>query len=199
MIRNLVVGAAIVAAAASQLLGGPAAYVIVSGRSMEPSLHTGDLVLLLKRDGYRRGDVVAFRVPAGEPGAGGIVIHRIVGGSETSGYVTKGDNRHGADPWRPRRGDVMGSRALHVPRVGLILAAIASPLGLALAGGVLIFLLVSGTGNARPQGSGRFDPRPSAVRTVIRRPSPRANLVYVRCGGLFAVAVLAAGASATLG
>src|SRR3972149_4373118 len=55
-------------------LGGPAGYVIVAGKSMEPALYTGDLVITRKQPEYRPGDTVAFRVE------GGIVIHRIVGG-----------------------------------------------------------------------------------------------------------------------
>jgi signal peptidase I len=145
VIRKLVLGVVVVAAAAaaaSQAFGGPARYVIVSGRSMEPALHTGDVVFLLKRGDYGRGDVVAFRVPEGEAGAGGIVIHRIVSGSANTDYLLKGDNRDGRDPWRPTRRDVIGGMALRVPGFGAI-PALAGPLGLALSGAFVIFLLAT--------------------------------------------------------
>ncbi len=35
-----------------QTLGGNAGYVLVSGQSMEPRYHTGDLVLVLRRKSY---------------------------------------------------------------------------------------------------------------------------------------------------
>ena len=40
--------------------------------SMEPSLKNGDLVLALKNTSYAAGDVVAYRIPEGEPGAGAL-------------------------------------------------------------------------------------------------------------------------------
>jgi signal peptidase len=126
-----------------QLLGGPAAYVIVSGASMEPALANGDLVVATKKDSYRVGDVVAYRVAKGEPGDGALVIHRVVGGSATAGYLTKGDNREGRDLWRPRPNDVLGSVSVRLPRAGLLLALIRTPLGLAALAGLMTFLFVS--------------------------------------------------------
>jgi signal peptidase I len=126
------------------VLGGPATYVIVAGRSMEPTLHTGDFVLALEQESYRVGDVIAYRVPKGDPGAGALVIHRVTGGSARSGYVTRGDNRDGPDEWRPKPGDVLGKRTVTAPRVGLLLTWVQTPLGLAIAAGLAAFLFVSG-------------------------------------------------------
>ena len=126
-----------------QLLGGPAAYVIVSGASMEPALAHGDLVVATKKDSYRAGDVVAYRVPKGEPGEGALVIHRIVGGSARVGYLTKGDNRKGRDLWQPRPSDVLGSESVRVPRAGLLLSFMQTPMGLAMLAGLATFLFVS--------------------------------------------------------
>jgi signal peptidase I len=126
-----------------QLLGGAAAYVIVSGSSMNPALAHGDLVVAKKRDSYRAGEIIAYRVPKGEPGENALVIHRIVGGSVADGYLTRGDNRNGRDPWRPKPGDVLGSSSVRIPRAGLILVFIQTPLGLALLAGLATFLFVS--------------------------------------------------------
>ncbi len=127
-----------------QLLGGPAAYVIVSGKSMEPTLHNGDFVVALRKSSYRVGDVVAYRIPEGDPGAGSLVIHRVIGGSGGAGYVTQGDNREGRDLWEPKPRDILGSMFVRVPRVGLALAFVQTPLGLAASAALATFLFVSG-------------------------------------------------------
>ncbi len=125
-----------------QNLGGPVGYVIVSGQSMEPTLHSGDLVLVRQRDSYQAGDVIAYRIPRGEPGEGIIVVHRIVGGSAEEGFVTRGDNRTGADLWRPRPQDIAGALWLHLPRVGWLLGLLRTPLVLATAAAAVAVLLV---------------------------------------------------------
>jgi signal peptidase len=128
-------------------LGGPAEYVIVSGESMEPTLRTGDLALALEQSSYGVGDIVVFHVPEGEPGAGTQVIHRIVGGSGATGFVLRGDNKDGIDPWRPKAEDVVGKMRLTVPRVGWGMFFLRTPLGLGLIAGLmtlLVFLAIPG-------------------------------------------------------
>jgi signal peptidase I len=110
-----------------QFLGGPAAYVIVSGESMEPTLADGDFVFAKRQSSYRVGDVVVYRVPKGDLGAGALVIHRIVGGSAGASYLTKGDNREGRDLWRPRAQDAVGSVSLTVPGAGRVFAFLRTP------------------------------------------------------------------------
>jgi signal peptidase I len=122
-------------------LGGPTTYVMVSGISMEPSMHTGDLVIATRRDGYNRGDVVAFRVPQREPGGGAIVIHRVMGGNGEDGYITKGDNRESADLWHPLDADIKGAMLFVVPKAGTVVSFLRSPIGIALAAGVMVFLM----------------------------------------------------------
>src|SRR3954471_5302519 len=89
-----------------QTLGGNAGYVLVSGQSMEPRYHAGDLVLVLKRQSYHPGELIAYRVPKGDAMAGAQVIHRIVGGDAKHGFVVRGDNRTAPDVWRPRPRDI---------------------------------------------------------------------------------------------
>jgi signal peptidase len=169
-ITTIVVIAAAAVLAAFQLFDAPAKYVIVSGHSMEPTLHTGDVAFVIRHASYRRGDVVAYRVPDGQPGAGGIVIHRVIGGSNAAGYVTRGDNRAEHDIWRPKPGDVIGSMALQIPLAGRLPAFLRTPLGLGICAGLLAFLLVTGTRKRKPQ------ERPPAPPVLTAPPQRRARV-----------------------
>ncbi len=110
-----------------QLVGGPAAYAMVSGRSMESTLEDGDLVITREHDSYHVGEIIAYQVPAADPHAGLRVVHRIVGGTAADGYVTRGDHRTSVDPWQPRPDDVIGSVALRIPYAGSVLGVLREP------------------------------------------------------------------------
>ena len=120
-----------------QGLGGRSGWVMVSGTSMLPRLHTGDLVLVEHRSSYHVGEVVAYRVPRGQIGAGHVVIHRIVGGNGRTG-------------WRVNR-DVTGSKLLRIPHAWFVLRLLHMPVLLALfaAFGVFFWLALGG---ADPEG-----------------------------------------------
>ncbi|MFH1104787.1 MAG: signal peptidase I [Actinomycetota bacterium] len=111
--------------------GGPATYVVVRGVSMEPTFHPGDVVITRRAPAYGIGDVVAYRVSAGEIGAGTIVIHRIVGGSAVDGFITKGDNNPDLDDWHPLSDDVLGRAWIHVPGLGQVMVWLSRPPGTA--------------------------------------------------------------------
>jgi len=145
-----------------QALGGPAAYVVVSGVSMQPTMRDGDLVVIHSADAYRTGDVVAYRIPRGEPGAGTLVIHRIEGGSAARGFRVRGDNRATADHWRPRPRDVVGRAWVHVPGAGRVLALAGQPAGLAALTALLVFLRLGGVpvGEASSPGGRRLKADP---------------------------------------
>jgi signal peptidase len=125
-----------------QSLGGPASYVLVSGRSMLPRYHTGDLVLVERQSSYHVGDVIAYHVPKGDPMAGAQVIHRIVGGDATHGFVVQGDNRTAPDVWRPTAQDIVGAKALRIPNGVLVLQFLRSPLLLGLLAACFVFVRV---------------------------------------------------------
>jgi signal peptidase I len=124
-----------------QFLGGPAAYAVVSGTSMEPNLQNGDLVVARHRSSYRVGDTVLYRIPEGETGAGSLIIHRIIGGTATSGWIVQGDNKDVPDLWRPKSADIVGSQWVSVPGAGSLLGRAMSPLALALISTMLALLL----------------------------------------------------------
>ncbi len=130
-------------------LGGPATYVVVSGESMEPTLYDGDLVVLRDRPAYEVGDIVTFPVPEGEPGAGSLVIHRIVG-EGADGFVMQGDNKDRVDDWTPGTEEVLGEEWATAPNVGSMIAALRSPpLLAAIVGGFTTVMLL----NRRPEES----------------------------------------------
>ena len=112
-------------------LGGSTTYVIVSGESMEPLLHSGDLAIVRPQESYGVGDVTAYRIPDGDVGEGMLVVHRVTGGDETTGLVLQGDNRDYQDVWRPTAEDVAGTVLWHVPHVGTALFLLRSPIVLA--------------------------------------------------------------------
>jgi len=130
-----------------QSLGGRTAYVLVSGKSMLPRYHTGNLVLVEQQSSYRVGQLIAYRVPRGDPMAGAQVIHRIVGGDAQRGFIVKGDNRTAPDVWRPKPGDIVGAKALRVPNAIVLLQFLRSPVFLALLAACFAFVRVLSRGD----------------------------------------------------
>ena len=112
-------------------LGGSATFLLVRGTSMLPTYPDGDLLLMEPAPVYLRGDAVAYRVPAGEIGAGHLVIHRIVGGTAGTGFDVQGDNNEAIDPWHPHGGDIVGKVRFALPMVGFVMAVLREPVILA--------------------------------------------------------------------
>ena len=175
-------------------LGGPTAYAVVNGSSMEPHLERGDLVLVRARDSYVVGDVVLYQ----DHESGARVLHRIVavrGGH----FVTKGDNNDFRDPARPAPDDVLGELWVTAPGAGGAVTWLKQPAHLAILLVILAFLGFSGGGEvtrrrragARPvvalPDPARPDARPAAVPTgsTLAVAGGVALLVF-GCLGLFA-------------
>ena len=123
-------------------LGGPANYVTVSGESMEPTMFNGDFVITRQQDDYQVGDVLVYRIEEGEVGSGGLVIHRITGGSMKEGFVTQGDNRDKPDLWYPTGDEIVGAVWLEIPRAGEYLPLLRSPFVIAGFAALLAFAYV---------------------------------------------------------
>jgi signal peptidase I len=162
-------------------LGGPTSYVLVAGKSMEPTMHTGDLALLRHSRRYARGQVIAYHVPPGEPGAGALVIHRIIGGSPSAGYRTQGDNRDRPDLWRPRPADIDGRMWLHLPDAGRFFALARTPLIMATLAALLTILMIGRPSRDGRPGRQRADrgtplPMPAIDRAFLREPIERGRL-----------------------
>lgn len=120
--------------------GGRFGIVMVAGTSMEPTYVLGDAVITWQQP-VEIGDVILYRVPEGDFGAGNPVIHRVVGGSR-SGWVTQGDNSKAPDEWVPANSEVLGVARFHIPFGGRVLAVMRSWLFIALMGGVATGLLL---------------------------------------------------------
>ncbi|HKG57825.1 MAG TPA: signal peptidase I [Candidatus Limnocylindrales bacterium] len=149
-----------------QAIGGPALYIVVRGSSMLPTYENGDLVVVQAAPLYDVGDVVAYRVPDGEIGEGHVIVHRLTGADEGSGFLVTGDNNNAPDPWRPKAIDIAGKAWVSVHGVGRLVAFIHQPvvagaLGAALAVSIVL-LRVPGVSEA-----------PKPQRRVWRRPPRR--------------------------
>jgi len=162
------------------ILGGPATYLLVSGQSMEPTIHAGSLVVLVRGSTYRRGEVVAYRIPDGDPASGMNVIHRITGGGGDAGFILRGDNANATDLWHPRAADILGTPVLVVPGAMPVLLFVRSPILIAsLAAALSVYLLLGLWGS--PSATCR-----SPSRVAIRGESDqrRDRLVQARSGTL---------------
>jgi signal peptidase I len=143
--------------------GGQAAYVIVTGNSMEPVFHRGDLVILRKASDYQIGDIATYRHPDIGP-----VIHRIVA-LEGSRFVFKGDNNTWVDSYQPVQAELIGKFWLYVPFAGKIMGLLRTPWSIA-----LLVAVAGGIGMTSARGS-------QARRRELRRgsQSARERVVFV--------------------
>jgi signal peptidase len=143
-----------------QVLGGPATFVAVRGSSMLPTFEHGDLVVVESVAMYQVGQVVAYRVPAGEVGAGHVVIHRIVGGDAAHGFTMQGDHNTAPDPWLPKQADMVGLASFRVANAGRLIGLVQQPVIMGgLASAIVVTVLL-----ARP-------PRQERKRRGARRRS----------------------------
>ena len=82
---------------------------------------------------------MAFRVE------GGIVIHRIIGGTPEAGFIMQGDNNGNIDPWRPLPEHIVGQAWVYIPWLGRLISAFHSPVVMGVAvGGLFLYLSLAG-------------------------------------------------------
>ena len=106
--------------------------VVLSG-SMEPTLSVDDLVIVRAAEDYAVGDVGVY------PSGHSLVIHRIVA-LEGDCVVTRGDANNMEDA-PVARTDIKGRMVGVIPRVGLAVHFLQSPLGIILLLALAVFLL----------------------------------------------------------
>lgn len=137
----LLVGTTAVIAAA--IGTGRVAYQVTEGTSMEPTYHSGDVVVTARSDSYRMGDIVSYRKRNNST----VVLHRITGG-DAAGFVLKGDNNQSKDSTTPAADELMGRAVLHIPHVGAFLRP---PVSHGLLGGLVLILVGGLLVNQRPK------------------------------------------------
>ena len=91
---------------------------IVSSGSMEPTIHTGSLVIVRPVDTYQVGDVITFEVPGR-----GVFLHRIVNIADIDGetfYITQGDAVPSPDHYPVPPDHVDGKVEVVLPYLGYV-------------------------------------------------------------------------------
>lgn len=127
-------------------LGGRALWTTVAGPSMEPTWHTGDLVLMYNTGTWGIGDAVVYEERSDTGVA--YVIHRIIDGNAKDGWTIQGDNKPMPDEGLIAQERIVGEELLTIPGVGTaLLSANAAKLPLLfgglLAAGSLLYLAVT--------------------------------------------------------
>jgi signal peptidase I len=134
-------------------IGGSTTYVATHGISMEPRFHTGDLAVVRPVASYKVGEIVAYHSGLLHT----VVLHRIVG-RQGNLYVFKGDNNDFIDPRPVPRADLIGKLWLHIPRGGVVLAVLHTPIAVGALIAILGFAFVFGAGKARRRRKRRRKP-----------------------------------------
>jgi signal peptidase I len=122
----------------------PPLATVMSG-SMEPTIKTGDMVVLKKLDGAPRiGEIVAVTVPTDVRSRFGyppVVIHRIIAIDSDGIVTTKGDAFKKKDPFSVPSSALSTKVVATVPAAGRVFAFLSSTLGLMwLAGGAIMLI-----------------------------------------------------------
>jgi len=113
----------------SSLLGNYQSFLIRSG-SMEPTIMTGDVILIKTMKTYGEKDVITFKEQNDR-----IVTHRILKEIEKSGeitFITKGDANRSIDNDDVVPTQILGKVVFIVPKLGFLATFVHTPLGLML-------------------------------------------------------------------
>lgn len=145
-IQTVVLGALVLALAvvgwiffAPTQLGGSTSYMIIRGVSMNPSIHSGDLVIVRKRSSYPVHAVVAYRDTLAKQN----ILHRIIA-IKGDRYTFQGDNNPKPDAFQPTKAQLMGEKWIQIPYAGRALAWAQVPTNAAILAIAAILLAASG-------------------------------------------------------
>lgn len=167
--------------------GGQAAYVIISGNSMEPGLHRGDLVVLRRASEYQVGDIATYRHPQLGP-----VIHRIIDRSG-SRFIFKGDHNGWIDSYRPVQADLIGKFWFHIPAAGKMAEQLRTPWSITLLVSIAVVIGLTSVSTRQAKSSRRQEAKEG--RKLARFP----GALYESRTDLLVVLGLLLGAALLLG
>lgn len=114
-------------------IGGYRQLIVQSG-SMEPTIMTGDVIVIAKATSYQKNDVITF-----QDSEKSITTHRIYEVDEIGGekqFITKGDANRAQDNNVVSANQIMGKVVLTIPRLGYFIFFLRSKIG------VVIFLII---------------------------------------------------------
>lgn len=101
------------------MLGGYKSFLIQSG-SMEPSIMTGDIIIIHQAGQYEKNDVITFQNEESR-----IITHRIIeinNKSEGMSFVTKGDANRSEDEGVVSASHILGKVIYVIPKLGFLVA-----------------------------------------------------------------------------
>jgi len=158
--------------------GGQTAYVLISGNSMEPVFHRGDLAILRTAAEYQLGDIVTYHHPTIGP-----VIHRIIG-QDGDHFTFKGDHNSWADAYQPSRADLIGKLWIYLPGAGTLVEQLRRPWHMAIIAAFMgVIVMTTGTSSV--------DQRRWRRVKHTARATPRATRFFEESGGDLLVALAA--------
>jgi signal peptidase len=141
-----------------QWLGGSTAFITVRGDSMMPTYQNGDFLMVSAQGTYRAGDIVAYKVPLAEVGAGHVVVHRIKS-VEDAQFVIQGDNNPEPDPWHLATADMVGRAVVRVPGLGGVIEILLTPtIAATVAASLMVMFLVARATKPKPKPQAQSTP-----------------------------------------
>lgn len=103
-------------------LGGATTLAVVQGNSMEPTYHSGDVLIARAQSDYKPGTIVVFKVKLpGHDNPTALVVHRLTAIGPDGSLTTQGDNRSVADGFTVTTADIVGRPVARIPHGGSIL------------------------------------------------------------------------------
>ncbi|MFA6518999.1 MAG: signal peptidase I [Candidatus Shapirobacteria bacterium] len=101
-------------------------YIVQSG-SMEPTINTGDIIIVAPQSKYYRNQVITFKDSEER-----VVTHRIVGDNQNSDgpFTTKGDANQTTDEEEITPAKIIGKVVFTLPKLGYVVAYSRTPTGL---------------------------------------------------------------------
>ncbi len=157
-------GAGILLSVSLPLLFGYRTFIVMSG-SMEPSIHTGDVVVdkRIAPEEVQVGDVVTYRDPDRQ---NRLITHRVRGVRTSGGkvyFVTKGDANTDSQKWSIATDGTVGVVRFRVVKLGYVLFYVNRPIGRLFMVVVPILLLSAN----EIVGIWRKKPKPKEDRVVV--------------------------------